>query len=263
MIRLILLPFFILMTASWPASAQTSADQAISSVKFEQKIGNTLPLNTTFHQANGQAVRLGNFFGNKPVVLALVYLDCPNLCDLVINGLVESVRRLKEVAGQDYDILLVSVRPYEPYDQLLEAKERLIRQYGRAGSEGGWHFLTGSQAAVDSLAQAAGYQYEYDPDTDQYAHPSGIVVCTPEGRVAQYLFGIEYSAQALHDALGKAAEEQLGSPVHQLLLLCFSYDPNTGQYTPIITRFLQLGSALTLAALAGIIVIAQRARRKS
>jgi len=232
------------------AGASELADSALRQIRFEQKIGNQVPLQTEFRDETGRPVHLGEYFGSKPVLLVLGYYRCPMLCTLVSNGLVESLHDLKANVGGEFNVLNVSISPVEGPEQAAAKKREDLRHYGRGGAEGGWHFLTGEEPAIHQLASAVGFRYAYDPAIRQYAHPSGFVVLTADGRVSRYFFGVDFRAQELANALRMAADNRTGSPVHQLLLLCFHYSPFTGKYSALIlnvVRTIGVGSLLALA----------------
>jgi cytochrome c oxidase subunit II len=243
------------------ALGQSLSKEQTDRINFEQHISSRVPLNATFRDEAGNPVRLGTFFGQRPVVLVLAYYGCPNLCTVVLNGMLESVRNLRQDAGRVFEIVIVSIDPHESAALAQEKKQTYVRRYGRPGAANGWHFLTGDEPSIQQLCTAAGYHYFYDPVSKQYAHPSGIVVLTPGGDISRYFFGIEYPPKELNQALVDAAQNKAGSLVDRLLLLCFHYDPNTGRYTLFIKRLLQLGGIGTVAALAGLILVMGRKKR--
>jgi protein SCO1 len=241
------------------ASATPPQENFEKRVGFDQHLDKPLPLEETFTDSTGRPVRLGNIFGGKPVILVLAYFRCPNLCGIVLNGLLHSVRELKASAGSDFDVVAVSIDPSEPTSRAADKKASYVLRYGRPGTSEGWHFLTGGPAAIERLTNAIGFRYFYDEASDQFAHPSGIVVVTPQGRISQYLLGIEYPPQDLSHALEKASRGERGSLVHSLLLLCFHYNPETGKYSLAITRALQVAGVLTVVALiSGILLMHHR-----
>jgi protein SCO1/2 len=241
------------------ASATVAPEDFPKRVGFDQHLDKSLPLEETFTDATGRPVRLGNIFGARPVILVLAYFRCPNLCGIVLNGLLNSVQELKASAGTDYDVIVVSIDPGEPTSRAAAKKASSVLRYGRPATSGGWHFLTGGPGAIERLTYAVGFRYFYDEASDQFAHPSGIVVVTPQGRISQYLLGIEYPPQDLSRALQKASREERGFLVHNLLLLCFHYNPETGKYSLAVTRVLQVAGTLTVAALiSGILLLHHR-----
>lgn len=239
--------------------------EALREVGFDQNIGEALPLDLTFTDAEGREVVLGELFGERPVVLSMVYFNCPMLCPMTLNGLTSSLKALTYDVGEDYEVVVVSFDPREGPDLAAPAKLQAQHRYGRAGTEHGWHFLTGDAEAVERLTDAVGFRYTYDEETEQFAHAAGVVVLTPEGRIARYFFGIEYPAKDLKLGLVEAGENRLGSVVDQLLLYCFQYDPTIGEYAwsaRAVTAMRVLALA-TLLALGTFIVVTVRRERKT
>jgi protein SCO1/2 len=211
-----------------------------------------------FRDESGGAVRLGDYLRGKPVVLVLGYYQCPMLCNLVLNGLVDSLQDMKWSVGRDFDMVNVSIDPSETPALAAAKKLSYIRRYGRTGAEGGWHFLTGEKGPIDQLAGQVGFHYAYDAPSRQYAHPSGFVILTPQGRVARYFFGVSFSAPELYKALADASGNKVSSPIQRLVLLCFHYNPVTGKYGPVILLVVRSLSVATLAALIWLIVALSR-----
>jgi protein SCO1/2 len=209
----------------------------------------------------GQATALRHFFGEKPVVLAFVYYECPMLCTQILNGLLESVRLVEFDIGAEYEVLTVSFDPGETPKLAAEKKQAYLQQYDRAGAEEGWHFLTGDSSAIKALTQAAGFHYRYDPATDQFAHASGILVITPQGKISKYFYGVEYSPRDLRLALVEASQNKIGSPVDQLLLYCFHYDPLTGKYSFVVINALRVAGVATVLSLATFMAVMFRRDR--
>jgi protein SCO1/2 len=200
-------------------------------------------------------VQLGDYLGRKPVILTLNYYECPMLCPLVLEGLVRSLRALSFAIGEQFDVVTVSINPGETATLAAATKARYIRDYGRPNAAAAWHFLTGDEASIRQLTQAVGFRYAYDSGKDQYAHAAGIMVLTMQGRISRYFYGIEFSPRDLRLALVEAAANTIGSPVDQLLLFCYHYDPATGRYTLVVRRALQLASLATVLSLAGFMVV--------
>ncbi len=218
----------------------------LKDVGIDQKLNDSIPLDLTFRDEHGQPVELAQYFGSKPVILTLVYYSCPMLCTQVLNGLTRSLKRIPMSIGQDFNVVTVSIDPTER-PVLADAKQTLYTgMYGRPGAAQGWHFLTGEDAQIKRLAQAVGFRYAYDPDSHQYAHASGIMVLTPEGKLSRYFYGIQYPERDLRLGLVEASEGKIGSPVDQVLLFCYHYDPHTGKYGLLISRVIQLAGALTV-----------------
>jgi protein SCO1/2 len=216
-------------------------------VRFDQQLDREIPAGLTFRNENGNAVELGDYFGDKPVVLALSYFECETLCPLVRHGLVEALQPLGFSVGDEFDVLLVSIDPTESAATAQAVKQETVSDYGRAASVDGWHFLMGDHDAIDQLAEAIGFHYAYDGEQDEYAHPSGIVLVTPEGRIARYFFGIEYEPQDVRLGLVEASQNQIGTAIDQLLLLCYHYDPLVGQYNLLVMNVIRLAGLFTVA----------------
>lgn len=195
-------------------------------------------------------MRLGNYFGAKPVILVLAYYECPNMCTLVLNAMLTSVQDLKFDAGKDFEIVVVSFDPRETPALAAQKRKAYTQRYGRPADADGWHFLTGDKPAIAQLAESVGYRFVFDPQTQQFAHPSAIMVLTPEGKVSRYFAGIEYPPKDLRLALVEAAGDRIGSLTDQLFLLCFHYNPLTGKYGLLIMRVVRVAGLATVAALA-------------
>jgi protein SCO1 len=232
-------------------------------VGFDQNIGRMVPLTATFKDETGKVVALGDYFGKKPVLLSFAYFTCPMLCGLSMQGLSSSLKGMNLLPGRDFDVLTVSFDPRETPEMARAKKDTAILRYGRPEAAAGWHFLTGSESAVESLVSAAGFRYEWDAEAKQYAHATGLVVVTPEGQIARYLFGIEYEPRDVRFALVEASQGKLGSIVDQLLLLCYHYDPKAGRYGAIAIGTMRAGGAITLLALGALFIVNARGRGKS
>jgi protein SCO1/2 len=218
-------------------------------VGIEQHLDEQIPPDLNFRDETGKPVRLGDYFGKKPMILNLVYYNCPMLCGEVLSGLESALRVLKFDVGKEFDVLTVSFDPRETPDMATRKKAEFLKRYGRAGAAEGWHFLTGPQESIDALTRAAGFQYQYDPKTGQFAHATAIMVLTPEGKIAQYYYGVEYAPKDLRLGLIQASQNKIGNLADQVLLYCYHYDPNTGKYGAIITRVLQLSGLATILIL--------------
>jgi protein SCO1/2 len=221
----------------------------LKNVGIEQHLDQQIPLDLTFRDETGKPVHLGEYFGKKPMILNLVYYNCPMLCGEVLSGLESALRVLKFDVGKEFGVLTVSFDPHETPEMATKKKAEFLKRYGRAGAAEGWHFLTGPQASIDALTQAAGFQYQYDPKTGQFAHATAIMVLTPEGKIAQYYYGVEYAPKDLRLGLIQASENKIGTLADQVLLYCYHYDPATGKYGAIISRVLQLSALVTILAL--------------
>ncbi|HVO52610.1 MAG TPA: SCO family protein [Thermoanaerobaculia bacterium] len=244
-----------------PAEAALPAPP-VKDIGFDQKLGGAVPLDLAFRDEAGKTVHLRDYFGKKPVVLSLVYFDCPMLCGMTTDGLVRSLRALRLSVGTDFDVLSVSFDPRETSELASAKKGPVMRQYGRAGGAEGWHFLTGDKESVDALTSAVGFRYVWDADQKQFAHATGILVLTPQGRIARYFFGIEYPAKDLRLGLVEASEERIGTVVDQLLLLCYHYDPKAGRYTAAVTKTVRIAGLATLAIVAGLVLTLLRREKR-
>lgn len=245
-----------------PAEAPLPAPP-LKDIGFDQRLGEAVPLDLAFKDEAGKTVRLRDYFGRRPVVLSLVYFDCPMLCGMTTDGLVRSLRAQRMSVGTEFDVLSVSFDPRETPELASAKKGPVMRQYGRQGGAGGWHFLTGDKASLDALTKAVGFRYVWDAEQKQFAHATGIVVLTPVGRIARYFFGIEYPAKDLRLGLVEASEEKIGNVVDQLLLLCYHYDPKTGRYTATVRNLLRGGAVITLAALTGLVLTMLRREKRA
>jgi protein SCO1/2 len=213
---------------------------------IDQKLNDTVPLDLKLRDEHGRPVELAQYFGSKPVILSLVYYNCPMLCTQVLNGLERSLKLVPMDIGADFNVVTVSIDPTEK-PVLADAKQTLYTGlYGRPGGAQGWHFLTGDEPQIKRLADAVGFRYAYDPESKQFAHPAAIMILTPEGKISRYFYGITYPARDLRLGLVEASEGKIGSPVDAILLFCYHYDPHTGKYGLLISRVLQLAGLLTV-----------------
>ncbi|MGE5648099.1 MAG: SCO family protein [Acidobacteriota bacterium] len=231
----------------------------LKKVAFDQKLNAQVPLDVPFRDEAGRAVALATYFRNKPVVLTLAYYECPMLCTLALNGELRAFRALGFTAGNEFEAVVISINPKEGPVLAAAKKANYLEKYRRRGAD--WHFLTGTEPAIRAVADAVGFRYEYDPESRQYAHAAGIVVLTPEGRVARYQYGVEYSAEDLRLALLDASSNRIGRPVDKILLYCFHYDPATGKYSLAILNLVRAGAVATFIGVFALIVAAQRRRR--
>ena len=245
-----------------PGVVSTSVPKALREIGFDQHIDARIPLDVPFRDESGRTVAIGDYFGKRPVVLLFAYFDCPMLCTQVINGLSSALGVLSLDPGRDFEILTVSFNPHDTPESARAKKAIYIERYKHDGASAAWHFLTGDQPAIDRLTKAAGFKYAWDADTKQYAHPTGVMVLTPDGRLARYLFGIEYGPRDLRYAIVEASAGRVGSAVDSLLLYCYHYDPETGRYGLAIMRTIRIAAAGTVLLLAGFIVVMVR-REKS
>jgi len=220
-----------------------------SGVTIEQHLDEQLPLDTVFFDESGKEIPLATFFGERPVILGLVYYRCPALCSRVITGIIESLKVIPFAAGKEFDVILISIDPTESPELAAETKKSILERYNRPGSEKGWHLLVGSQESIHRIADVVGFRYKYDPERKQYIHAAGIFIITPKGKISQYFYGIEYSPRDLRLALVQSAENQIGTLVDQVLLYCMVYDPATGKYGLAILRLVQLAGLATVIVL--------------
>jgi len=236
----------------------TGLPNALRDVRIEQKLDQQLPLDLVFRDENGQQVKLGQYFGKKPVVLGFVYYDCPMLCTQVLNSMVTSFRVLPFQIGNEFDVVTVSFDPRET-NVLATAKKRVYIDYlpekMRLGASNGWHFLTGDQASIEKLTAAVGFHYRYDETTKQFAHASGIMLTTPGGKLSRYFYGVDYPARDLRLGLIESSENKIGSPVEQLLLYCYHYDPSTGKYGLAIMRVMRVAGVVTLLGIVAMLLL--------
>jgi protein SCO1/2 len=234
----------------------------LKNVGIEQHLDDQIPPDLSFRDESGKSVRLGDYFGKKPMILNLVYYQCPMLCGEVLSGLESALRVLKFDVGKEFDVLTVSFDPRETPDMATKKKAEFLKRYGRPGAADGWHFLTGPQESIDALTKAAGFQYQYDPKTGQFAHATAIMVLTPEGKIAQYYYGVEYAPKDLRLGLIQASQNKIGTLADQVLLYCYHYDPTTGKYGAVISRVLQLSGLATILVLGVLMTVLIRAGRQ-
>lgn len=246
-------------------TASNGLPKALQTVGIEQKLGAQLPLDTEFEDENGNPVKLGEYFGKgKPVILALVYYECPMLCNEVLNGLTGSLKGISFDAGKDFDVVAVSfdARENEKPELAKNKKESYLARYGRAGAENGWHFLTGTQSSIDAVTEAVGFNYVYDEKTNQFAHAGGVMVVTPDGRMSRYFYGIDYEPRQLKFGIMDSARDKVGNPAEQLLLYCYHYDPASGKYGLSVLRVIRLAGIATILGLAGMALVFWRKNKK-
>jgi protein SCO1/2 len=241
----------------------TSVPIIMQGVGIDQNLNAQIPLELTFKDETGQVVRLGQYFRDKPVVLALVYYECPGLCDLVLNGLSHAMEQISLNVGSDYQVVTVSFNPKETWQLAGAKKANYIEKYQRTGAKQGWHFLTGQQDAITKLANTVGFHYNWDPVSNQFAHASGIMVLTPEGKIARYFYGIQYKPRDFRLGLVEASANKIGTPADQVLLFCYHYDPTTGKYGMAITQITRVLGTATVLALGAFVFIMLRRDRHS
>lgn len=251
----------VLLLAAATSGAQDQRPAVLRDIGFDQKLGGSVPLETPLVDEAGRDVRLGDYFRGRPVVLSLNYFDCPMLCTVSLNGLAGALSTLSFDAGKEFEIVTVSFDTRDTPAAARAKKDTFLKRYRRPGAAEGWHFLTGGAPAIDRLTKAVGFRYAWDEETKQFAHPSGVLVLTPDGRIARYLYGIEYAPNGLRLALVEASRGTIGTPLDQAVLYCFQYDPATGRYGAAILRIVRLGGALTVIALAAFVWIMLRRER--
>jgi protein SCO1/2 len=229
--------------------------QELKKVQFEQNLGVQVPLDLPFRDETGRAVRLSQYFNGRPVVLALVYYECPMLCTQALNGLVRSLKVLSLEPGRDYNVVTVSFNPKETPAEAAEKKDHYLQLLQKPDASNAWHFLTGDDASIRVLTETVGFHYVYDAVTKTYAHPTGIIVLTAEGKTSKYIYGIDYGPRDLRLALVEASDHKIGTPVDRLVLYCYHYDPTTGKYGLVLMNVLRLAGALTVVCIVGFIMI--------
>ncbi|MGD0734143.1 MAG: SCO family protein [Terracidiphilus sp.] len=239
--------------ATGPANDKPPA--LLNGVGIAQRLNEQLPLSLNFIDDAGQQVQLSSYFGKKPAILALVYYQCPMLCSEELNGLTGALQMVDEVPGRDFNVIVVSIDPSEGTDLAAAKKRSYLKRYGHPETASGWHFMTGTQANIDALTKAVGFGYVKIPGPDgkltQFAHASSIQIVTPEGKLAQYYMGVEYSPKDLRLGLAEASANRIGSPVDNILTYCYHYDPQTNRHSLIVARVVQLGGLVTMCSLGG------------
>jgi protein SCO1 len=250
-----LLPAQVSSYGDKQAGPQNTKSPILDKVGIAQHLNQQLPLSLTFTDDSGRQVQLGHYFGKRPAILALVYYQCPMLCSEELNGLVGALQMVSFRAGKDFDVVIVSIDPSEGTDLAAAKKRTYVKRYGHPETADGWHFLTGTQPNIDALTQAVGFGYTKIPGPDrkltQFAHASSIQIVTPQGKLAQYYMGVEFSPKDIRLGLVEASSNRIGSPVDNILTYCYHYDPGTNKHSLIVARVVQLGGTVTLLCLAG------------
>jgi protein SCO1 len=246
-----------------PGLPSSTVPAALREIGFDQNLDKQVPLDAGFNDETGRPVKLGDYFGTRPVVMIFAYYDCPMLCTVVINGLASALNVLSLEPGRDFEIVTVSFNPRDTPATATAKKAAYIARYKQPGASAAWHFLTGDQPSIDRLTKAAGFRYVWDAQTNQFAHPTGVMVLTPDGRLARYLFGIEYGPRDLRYAIVEASHGKVGSAVDSLLLYCYHYDPEMGRYGVAIMRLLRTAAAATVLALGAFIVVMVRKDKRT
>jgi protein SCO1/2 len=237
--------------------------RALQNVGFEPQLNAQMPLDLAFRDETGRSVQLREYFGQKPVVLAFVYYGCPMLCNQVQQGVVGTLRMLSFTPGADYQVVFISFDSRETPDMAAEKKKTALSHFGRSGTDSGWHFLTGSQESIDAATHAANFRYNFNAKTNLFAHASGVMVLTPDGRISRYFYGVEYPGQDMRLGLVEASAGKIGTPIDHVLLFCYQYDPTAATYSAAILRIIRLGGVLTILCIVGGILIFRRRDARS
>jgi len=236
---------------------------ALQNVGFEPQLNAQMPLDLPFRDESGRGVQLREYFGQKPVVLAFVYYGCPMLCNQVQQGVVGTLRMLSFNPGIDYQVVFLSFDSRETPDLAAEKKKAVVSHFRRSGTEAGWHFLTGSEDSIDAATRAANFRYNFSAKTNLFAHASGVMVLTPDGRISRYFYGVEYPGRDMRLGLVEASAGKIGTPIDHVLLFCYQYDPSTATYSTAILRIIRLGGVLTILSIVGAILIFRRRDARS
>ena len=245
-----------------PGTPVDTRPKGLDGVSFEQRLGTQVPADLTFTDETGAPVRLGDYFGPRPVILALVYYECPMLCTQVLSGLTGGLKGLTFDAGTQFDVVVVSIDPGEGPGLAAAKKAAYVDRYGRPETASAWHFLTGRKAEIDRLASTVGFSYSYDEQTDQYAHAAGITVLTPDGKIARYFYGIDFAPRDLRLGIVEATDRKIASPVDSVLLYCFHYDPSTGKYGLMAMNIVRAAGILFVLGMVSFWVVLRRQERR-
>jgi len=238
-------------------------DSVLTQIGIDQKLDSKINPNISFRDDAGQTVNIGDYFGKKPIILTPVYYECPMLCSLALNGLVKTLRAMPLIAGKEFEIVTFSIDPYETPELARAKKEEYVRDYGQSQAQTGWHFLTGTAESIRKLTDQIGFRYAYETYTKQWAHISALVVLTPDGRVSQYFYGIEYDPASLRLSLIQASDEKIGTVVDHVLLYCFRFNSTTGKYSLAIMRVLRVVGLGAVLALVSLVIIGSRKRKEA
>lgn len=262
--RTFVCPIVLALGLASPASvfADDGRPAGLRDVGLDQRLNEQVPLDLAFRDEAGRTVRLGDYFGGTPVILTLNYYDCPMLCPLVLNDVLRAVRAIPLALGKEFRILTVSIDPHDTPGVAATKQRSYVERYGRPGAADGWHFLTGDQGSIESLTHAVGFRYELDSKSRQYAHTAGIIVLTPDGRLARYFYGVEYSPRDLRLALVEASHGEIGSLADQVLLFCFHYDPVSGRYSLVMLNTIRAAGVATVVGLGGLVVVLFRREKR-
>ena len=246
-----------------PGEPTSAKPGILGRIGIDQRLNHRVPLDLPFVDEQGKDVKLGDYFGKRPVLLAMVYYECPMLCTQVLNGVTGALKTINFDVGKEFDVVAVSINPLEGPGLAAQKKAAYLERYGRPQTANGWHFLTGREENIRALAKAVGFRYEYDETIKQYAHGAGVELITPKGKIARYFYGIEYAPRDLRLGIVEASEERIGSPIDTALLLCFHYDPATGKYGPTALTMVRIGAVLTIVAFAAFLLVSLRRERAS
>src|SRR5215469_975529 len=238
--------------------ASSTMPPALQNVGFEPPLNGRMPLDLYFRDETGRDVQLREFFGQKPVVLAFVYYNCPMLCDQVQMGVVGALKMISFNPGRDYEVVFVSFDPHDTPETAAAKKQTALKHFRRPETESGWHFLTGSQESIEAATRAANFRYRFDAKSNLFAHASGVLVLTPDGRISRYFYGVEYPGRVVRLGLVDASAGKIGSPIDHVLLFCYHYDPSSATYSASILKIIRLGGVLTILCIVGGILIFRR-----
>ena len=263
--RALLFSFAVLLGWTFNAKAQDYAPEptVLDSVGVDQKLGEQIPLSLVFRDEAGDGIALGRLFNGRPVIVVPAYYECPMLCTQILNGLLSGLRPLNLNVGEAFDIVTVSFDPGEGPELAAAKKAAYVSGYDRPTGEAGWRFLTGDQASISALMDAMGYRYAHDPETDEYVHASAIMILTPDGKLARYLFGVEFAPRDLKLGLLEASQNRIGSPVDAVLLYCFQYNPLTGKYSLAIYRLVRIAGGIMVAGLVAFLIVMLRREKRA
>jgi protein SCO1/2 len=251
--------FLLIAPSAYPAETRPPM---LRDVSIEQRLGSPLPLDAIFQNESGAPVRLGQYFGGRPVILVLAYYNCPMLCTQVFNGLVSALRVLSFDAGREFDVVAVSFDPRDRPADAAAKKKAYVEAYGRPGGAAGWHFLTGSTASIERVTRAAGFHYRYDDATGQFAHATAIYVATPLGKLSRYFYGIEYAPRDLRLSLIEASNGRIGSLADQILLFCYHYDPKLARYSAAVLSAVRMGGVAAVLVLSSFLTVMWRREKR-
>jgi protein SCO1/2 len=267
-LSLIMVIITVVSTSSALAQKSTSDREKalLAGVGFDQNLDQQIPLNLEFKDETGQVVHLSQYFNDKPVILVMAYYECPMLCTLVLNGLLNGLKKLDLTIGKDFNVITVSINPLETPAMAAKKRDSYLTFYGRDEAKIGWHFLTGQNSSIKPLTEAIGFHYVYDDRSGEYAHPSGIIVATPTGKISRYFYGVDFPTTDLRLGLVEASANKIGSVVDQILLMCYHYNPDSGRYSLVITNVLQLMGLVTIVSLSlpiGIMLMREKRSKRA